>query len=741
MAQAHKQKIYKVNGVAIVDVKMARWNRGELNLLLKSGKIVRLCGLPPSDEVGEKDLLSFTDGDKKLSQLYPSKEAAASGDAAAGAILAGVPFDISLDTNESSWSSARKDRALGDAAGADVSVDAGLVSPIEVRSAPEAAALGWIKSNPILAGASIAAMSGVAFGQLRSGANSAADDDVAATSNKLSGRIAAGPVIEGNGLTVRVFNPNDPSTPIGTATVDADGRFIVDVGSYSGPVLVQVLDSSSGADYVDEATASRKDLGADLLAFTTVQAGSNVLNVNPLTTIAAMAAGIQSVNGGLRVTSSFSVSGAAESNINTAQAFGLSGDISKLTPVTVVKSDGSVDTSANDVGKVLAALSGMDKNQSTADGSNQSATQKTLSQVVAAILESKSSPASKPSLGDVANDLVKGAAAAQEKLGSGVDLVPLVTEILAKAASDTGASISVISVDGIISAAEKAAGVSMAGVAPAGSVVRVEISNSDGVSVGVHEGLVVGTDGAWKIENIKGDGLGVADGVYSVVATATKSTGETVKATRQYVLNTFDANVSITEVLVPGATGYASGFEVKAGDDVTVTIDGLAIGANLLVNFFAKSTVGGTDKYVALRGAFDGSETILVDASRKDLQGKVYVAKQSTLSSIDTTLPTLEISSSKRALKAGETAVITFTFSEAPTGFEATDIVTTNGTLSGLAVTTDPKVYTATFTPTANLASGTAGITVASAAYTDAASNDGLAGTTPSITLDNIAPA
>jgi hypothetical protein len=47
-------------------------------------------------------------------------------------------------------------------------------------------------------------------------------------------------------------------------------------------------------------------------------------------------------------------------------------------------------------------------------------------------------------------------------------------------------------------------------------------------------------------------------------------------------------------------------------------------------------------------------------------------------------------------------------------------------------------VYTATFTPTASLASGSASITVASGAYTDAAGNTGGAGTTPSISIDTL---
>ena len=104
----------------------------------------------------------------------------------------------------------------------------------------------------------------------------------------------------------------------------------------------------------------------------------------------------------------------------------------------------------------------------------------------------------------------------------------------------------------------------------------------------------------------------------------------------------------------------------------------------------------------------------------------------------DTLAPTLSITSNVAALKVGETATITFTFSEAPTGFVDGDITTTGGTLGSISGT--GLTRTATFTPSASLASGSASITVASASYTDAAGNSGGAGTTPTISIDTLAP-
>ncbi|NUF17447.1 hypothetical protein HUN18_17575, partial [Acinetobacter lactucae] len=54
---------------------------------------------------------------------------------------------------------------------------------------------------------------------------------------------------------------------------------------------------------------------------------------------------------------------------------------------------------------------------------------------------------------------------------------------------------------------------------------------------------------------------------------------------------------------------------------------------------------------------------------------------------VDTVAPTLAITTDDLALAAGETANISFTFSEAVTGFDASDIAVVGGTLTGLTTT------------------------------------------------------
>ena len=102
--------------------------------------------------------------------------------------------------------------------------------------------------------------------------------------------------------------------------------------------------------------------------------------------------------------------------------------------------------------------------------------------------------------------------------------------------------------------------------------------------------------------------------------------------------------------------------------------------------------------------------------------------------------PSVTITFDKSALKIGEQARATFTFTEAPVGFTADDVTVTNGTLSGLTVTGNPLVYTADLTPGANLSGVSAGLSVAAGAYANTVGDLGLAGSSPAIPVDTVAP-
>ncbi len=106
---------------------------------------------------------------------------------------------------------------------------------------------------------------------------------------------------------------------------------------------------------------------------------------------------------------------------------------------------------------------------------------------------------------------------------------------------------------------------------------------------------------------------------------------------------------------------------------------------------------------------------------------------------VDTKAPTVGITLSDSQLTTGETARVTFAFSEVVTGFVSTDVNITNGAISSLA-STDGRTWTATFTPTAKTLAAVNSIGVNADAYTDAAGNAGTAGTSSNFTIDTTAP-
>ncbi|WP_409316473.1 Ig-like domain-containing protein [Pseudomonas sp. KCJK9016] len=108
---------------------------------------------------------------------------------------------------------------------------------------------------------------------------------------------------------------------------------------------------------------------------------------------------------------------------------------------------------------------------------------------------------------------------------------------------------------------------------------------------------------------------------------------------------------------------------------------------------------------------------------------------------IDTVRPTVSIVMSDTALKIGDTSLVTFTFSEAVTGFTNADLTIANGTLSAVSSSDGGITWTATFTPTASITDTTNVITLDNTGIADLAGNAG-SGTTDSANyvIDTVRP-
>ncbi|WP_255988624.1 Ig-like domain-containing protein [Chitinolyticbacter albus] len=96
---------------------------------------------------------------------------------------------------------------------------------------------------------------------------------------------------------------------------------------------------------------------------------------------------------------------------------------------------------------------------------------------------------------------------------------------------------------------------------------------------------------------------------------------------------------------------------------------------------------------------------------------------------VDTQRPTATISVADTALAAGETTTVTITFSEAITGLTAADFTVANGTLGTLASSDGGITWTATLTPSINVAGSSNLITLNNTGLQDLAGNAGTGST------------
>jgi hypothetical protein len=280
------------------------------------------------------------------------------------------------------------------------------------------------------------------------------------------------------------------------------------------------------------------------------------------------------------------------------------------------------------------------------------------------------------------------------------------------------------------------------GTAEIGATVRLY----DGAIEIGHD--VAAGDGSWHITT--GSGTPLAQGSHSITAQATDLAGNTDGASPPLTVWV------ITSATSTGIAGMAlSSDSGAAGDFITneetQTISGTlnsALAAGERVQFSLDGGAHWTDAAGAA-GSSAWSFPATLAQGTHDIQVRVLDAVDNPgpvhvqAYTLDSVRPAVTIASDVAQLKAGETAGMTFTFSEDPgTSFSwdgsAGDVTVGGGTLSALSGS--GLVRTAIFTPAADTNGGTASITV-TGAYEDAAGNEGTAGVTPTLHFDTLVPA
>jgi hypothetical protein len=241
--------------------------------------------------------------------------------------------------------------------------------------------------------------------------------------------------------------------------------------------------------------------------------------------------------------------------------------------------------------------------------------------------------------------------------------------------------------------------------------------------------------------DLNGSGTGIRNGgSIDIVGGYTSGAGYTLDHTAPAAPSTpdmsaaTDTGISSTDNITRNTTPVFSGT-AESGTTVTLyDTDGTTV--------LGTTTATGGSWSITSSALSAGAHTITAKAT--DAAGNTSAASSGLNVIIDTTAPTVSISSNVASLKAGDTATITFTFSEDPGATftwsgSAGDVVVTGGSLG--AISGSGLTRTAIFTPTAGVNSGTASISVTGSSYTDTAGNGGAGGLSPSLTFDTLAPA
>ncbi|WP_460148354.1 Ig-like domain-containing protein [Pseudomonas sp. S2_A02] len=202
---------------------------------------------------------------------------------------------------------------------------------------------------------------------------------------------------------------------------------------------------------------------------------------------------------------------------------------------------------------------------------------------------------------------------------------------------------------------------------------------------------------------------------------------------------TTDSNNYAIDTVRPTATILVADTALRIGETslVTITFSEAVSGftnADLTITNGTLTAVSSSNGGITWTATFTPSASIndttnlitLDNTGVSDLSGNAGSGTtDSNNYAIDTVRPTATIVLADTALTAGETSLVTITFSEAVTGFTNADLSIANGTLTSVSSSDGGITWTATFTPTAGIISATNVISLANTGVADLAGNTG----------------
>ncbi|WP_236180027.1 Ig-like domain-containing protein [Pseudomonas mosselii] len=289
--------------------------------------------------------------------------------------------------------------------------------------------------------------------------------------------------------------------------------------------------------------------------------------------------------------------------------------------------------------------------------------------------------------------------------------------------------------------------------------VTVSVNDDMGSTTRTASVVVQPPNAAPVIANLNGDSQTFTQGAGSVLLDSGGNATVTDSDSADFAGGNLTVAVSANGVAgedVLGIRNQGNGAGQIGVSGNTVSYGGVAIGtytggtggANLVLTFNGNATAAAVQAVVR-NLTYDnsnaansiGQATRTLSVTVNDGDGGTSSAASVSVAIHETVPPTATITLSDTALKVGETATVTITFSEVVTGFTNADLTVANGTLSGVSSSDGGKTWTATFTPTNNLTNASNVITLNNAGVTDLAGNAG-AGTTSSAnySIDTVRP-
>ncbi|EIM13063.1 beta strand repeat-containing protein, partial [Pseudomonas chlororaphis] len=220
----------------------------------------------------------------------------------------------------------------------------------------------------------------------------------------------------------------------------------------------------------------------------------------------------------------------------------------------------------------------------------------------------------------------------------------------------------------------------------------------------------------------------------SGVTNASGNAGSGTTDSNNYAIDTVRPTATIVVADSALGVGQTSTVTITFSEAVTgFTLADLTVANGTLSGLSTSDNITYTATLTPTAGITDNSNLITLDNTGVT-DGAGNTGSGTTDSNnyaIDSLGPNATIVLSDSTLKAGETAVVTITFSEAVSGFDNSDLTVANGTLSAVSSSDGGITWTATFTPTAGITDLSNLITLNNTGITDVAGNSGT-GTTNS---------